>query len=64
MASGNATFVYTGEEPDMYVSGATFIRDEPQETHDQGVIAQVRERDDFAEVLADDEKPAKRAKKA
>lgn len=49
MPSGNATFTYTGEEPTMYVMGETFTKDQPQITHDNGVIDHLRTREDFIE---------------
>ena len=65
MASGNATFTYTGKELTISVSGETFIKGEPTHTADNGVIAILRERDDFTEVKPEKAKapePAQPAK--
>jgi hypothetical protein len=62
MPSGNATFTYTGDEPSVEVSGQTFVQGEATTVTDNGVIAMVSERDDFAEG-ADEPKPKKAAAK-
>lgn len=52
MPSGNATFTYRGDEPSITVQGQEFVAGEATLVTDNGIIAALTGREDFAEPAA------------